>query len=179
MAGGANDASQIVSFNFVGPAVNPSTPNHYCLFAVIDSSQDPVDPDSRARLVIDAITPNDNNVTHRNIKVIASGNRPHPEERFYLRNPYDEPIYSWLRIPETEGQEYDIEFENVLPLEPVYMEPGEEILVRVRLSMPSGGAADVTFIQERIDSPEQPEVMGGMTYRFEPRSKAGRKRESR
>jgi hypothetical protein len=64
----AGDEAQIVTFDFVAPALDSSMAEFrdYCLFAVIDSSEDPV---SRGNLHPDEITPNDNNITMREVSL--------------------------------------------------------------------------------------------------------------
>ena len=66
VAGTAGDAAQIVQFDFPAPSLDPALPNQLSLLAMIDSAQDPISPNSMVTLVVDDITPNDNNVTHRN-----------------------------------------------------------------------------------------------------------------
>ena len=70
------DGAQIITFDFDAPALDPSLVafREYSLFAVINSIDDPVsdeaslDPDSDgASLDPDVITPNNNNVTLRNV----------------------------------------------------------------------------------------------------------------
>lgn len=63
-----SDAAQIVRFDFPAPPVDPMLPNHFCLLAMIDSSQDPISTESKVKDVVDDITPTDNNVTHRNYR---------------------------------------------------------------------------------------------------------------
>ena len=66
VANTVSDGAQIVSFDFPAPAIDPLLANHFCLTAMVESPQDPISPDSKGSFVVDNITPNDNNVTHRN-----------------------------------------------------------------------------------------------------------------
>jgi hypothetical protein len=64
----AGDEAQIVTFDFVAPTLDSSSAGFrdYCLFAVVDSSDDPV---SRGNLHPDEITPRDNNITMRKVSL--------------------------------------------------------------------------------------------------------------
>ena len=64
----AGDRAQIATFDFVAPTLDSSTTafRDYCLFAVIDSRDDPV---SRGNLHPDEITPKDNNITMRKVSL--------------------------------------------------------------------------------------------------------------
>lgn len=65
------DAAQIVQFDFPGPAIDPTqpNPNQFSLLAVLDSGQDPIDPNSETRFVIGDIVPNDNNISQLDMTV--------------------------------------------------------------------------------------------------------------
>jgi uncharacterized repeat protein (TIGR01451 family) len=65
------DAAQIVQFDFPGPAIDPTqpNPNQFSLLAVLDSGQDPIDPNSETRFMIDDIVPNDNNISQLDMTV--------------------------------------------------------------------------------------------------------------
>jgi hypothetical protein len=62
------DEAQIVTFDFVAPTLDASSAafRDYCIFAVVDSSGDPV---SRGNMHPDEITPKDNNVTMRKLSL--------------------------------------------------------------------------------------------------------------
>jgi Subtilase family len=167
------DNSQIVRFNWLGPMLNPNRLEfrHFCLFAVIDSAQDPVDPASMARLAPDAITPNDNNVTHRNVAVQDPASDESSPVGFYVRNPFDVPLRTMLRIdlgdPERQAN-WGIDLSGAPLNRPFSMEPGEEIPVLLYVSVPDEGATGtITVTQLRLDK-EVPEALGGMTFEFRP-----------
>jgi hypothetical protein len=65
------DGARVVAFDFDAPALDPNAAafRSYSLFAVIESSEDPVSEYSRASLVPDDITPSDNNITLRNVSL--------------------------------------------------------------------------------------------------------------
>lgn len=85
----AGDLAQIVSFEFSAPASDPLLANHFCLMAMIDSSQDPIPAGSRGMFVVDNITPTDNNVTHRNYSNLDTTRSRTFRDAFLVRNPFD------------------------------------------------------------------------------------------
>src|SRR3546814_6155721 len=91
VGGSAADASQILAFDFVGPPLDPSLPafRHHCLLAIIDSVDEPVSAQSQASLIPDQITPNDNNVTHRNISMKDTSGDGRLVAGLYVRNPFN------------------------------------------------------------------------------------------
>lgn len=172
VAGTAGDAAQIVSFDFMAPAIDPTQPNpdHYCLFAVLDSPQDSIDPQSEMTFVIDIVTPNDNNVTHRNLKLEeTSGGDGSYLERFYVRNPFNEPIQSLLLLdaPDAQRLGWQISLSNFEFGTPFEMQPGEEVLVELQVLLDPGEEGEVTVMQQRVDTTDEPLPLGGMTYLFQ------------
>lgn len=61
------DTAAIVRFDFIAPTLG-SGANHDRLLAMVYSAEDPISPASAATLVVDTITPHDNNMTHRNYR---------------------------------------------------------------------------------------------------------------
>jgi hypothetical protein len=172
VAGTAADAAQIVQFNFPGPPIDPAQPepNHFCLFAVVSSPQDAVEPASTTSLVIDNITPRDNNITHRNVRVEESGRRQEFIEQFYVRNPTERPIRTVLTLGDPRGipQGWKIELDKFGFNEPFPLQPYEQVLVTLRVALPEPNLeGEVTVTQFQLDN-EQPTVVGGMTYQFKP-----------
>ena len=170
---GVTDAAQIVQFDFKGPKIDPTKkdPNHHCLLVIIDSKQDPINPASKATLVVDKITPNDNNVTHRNVKVEDTSTSKSFSERFFVGNPTDQPVTVVLRLraPLALEQDWTIELSELGFDSPFVLDQGQQILVTMEVIIPEfNQRGEVTIIQERVDT-ERPEVMGGMTYQFGPR----------
>ena len=92
------DTAQIVSFDFPAPTIDPALANHFCLTAMIHSSQDPISPSSKGIFVVDQITPNDNNVTHRNYHNLSDGNDQGSPQSFFVRNPTDVAIETVLKL---------------------------------------------------------------------------------
>ena len=167
---GVTDAAQIVQFDFKGPKIDPTKkdPNHHCLLVIIDSKQDPINPASKATLVVDKITPNDNNVTHRNVKVEDTSTSKSFSERFFVGNPTDQPVTVVLRLraPLALEQDWTIELSELGFDSPFVLDQGQQILVTMEVIIPEfNQRGEVTIIQERVDT-ERPEVMGGMTYQF-------------
>lgn len=165
------DPAQIVVFDFPAPPVDASKPNHFCLAAMIDSPQDRILPKSGMTLtfnshVVDDLTPNDNNATHRNYVDLHTSRSTYFEERFYVRNPLNIAILTALRVkglPEGWSiKSKEVEFNKLFTLQ-----PGQEILVRAEFVTPERNlSGDVTIIQERTDV-EPKKVMGGITLHFQ------------
>ncbi len=167
VAGTAADAAQIVQFNFNAPMVNPTQPkpDHYCLLAIIDSSDDPVSADSQTKLVVDNITPNDNNVTHKNVSLqqVTRGGRF--DQMLYVRNSFPFQIETVLKIRRSEA--CMIAMDELNFNEMFTMEAGEEILVRLEGEYFGVREAEVRIVQERVDG-ERTEVIGGYTFLLRP-----------
>ncbi|MBV7336578.1 S8 family serine peptidase [Chloroflexi bacterium TSY] len=175
IAGMPGDAAQIVSFDFNAPAFDPSAPNpqHYCLFAVIDSPQDSVSA-ARATFHPDAATPIDNNVTHRNVALVGSRNGRISDGRFYVRNPLETPITSILRLQLTDPHQDDwrIEIDPFLFDEPFELGPGEEISIRLNVELPNEEVTgEFEIVQEYLEENGYT-VLGGLVYNFAPSVKS-------
>jgi subtilisin family serine protease len=89
VAGSGADAAQIAVFDMPAPTYDPAKANHYCLLAIANSPDDPVDAISEGIFAADGVTPNDNNVTHRNYTDLDTSVASSFEVRFYIRNPFD------------------------------------------------------------------------------------------
>jgi subtilisin family serine protease len=160
--GGDVDTAVIVAFDWVGPSVAPGTPNHFCLFAVVDSPDDRVSAASRALLVPDAITPTDNNVTHRNVQVEEAGDGD-AEGMFYVRNPYDRRRRTVVDLRVPEG--WFVKVDGIDPGKPFDLDKLEQRIVKFRVERPSpeiGGS--VEFVQ-RFDD-DNKSVSGGAVIEF-------------
>lgn len=168
---GVTDPVAITSFDFTGPPVPATGPNHFCLMAVIDSPQDPVSAASRASLVVDAITPTDNNVTHRNVRIEpAAGGSGELVERFFVRNPFREPARVIVRV--NAPRQVQLKLEGFKLNEPQPLKAGEQVLVTLRLQVPAlEKPVEVNVIEEMFSGNQR--VVGGMTYVLDP----GRKPE--
>jgi subtilisin family serine protease len=166
---GVPDPVQITSFDFTGPPVPASQPNHFCLMAVIDSPQDPVSAASRASLVVDAITPTDNNVTHRNVRIEpAAGGSGELIERFFVRNPFRESARVTVRL--NAPRQIRAKLEGFALNEPQPLKAGAQVLVTLRLEAPALEKPAEVHVIEEMQSGNQ-RVIGGMTYVFDPSRK--------
>ncbi len=90
-------------------------------------------------------------------------------ERFLVRNPYDEPIQTALRLdaPGALEQGWEIGLDGFDFDEPFPLQPNEQALVTMTVTLPElNQSGEVTIIQERLDTPDVPKVMGGVTFRF-------------
>jgi hypothetical protein len=163
VAGTGADAAQIMQFDFPSPTINPALSNHFCLLAIADSPQDPVDPASKM-FVVDNITPNDNNVTHRNYRDLDSSSDESFAEGFFVRNPFEESITTQLTLVAPER--WQIKLAPLQFNEPFELASGEEMLVAMNITLPElNQEGEVTVIQERVDFERM--IMGGVTYRFQ------------
>lgn len=165
------DGAQIAAFNFDGPPVDPTRPNpeHHCLLAIIDSNEDRPAPKIRPTLsfdfVPDQLTPIDNNVTHRNIRVVGTGGRRDFAERLYIRNPTRWPVESNLSFDAPRGWKVSLNGQGLKKT--AILKAGEERLIDVKITAPETGAAgQVTVTQELIIGCRK--LRGGMSFRFAP-----------
>jgi hypothetical protein len=167
VAGTAGDNSQILSYDFTGPALDSTVAafRHYCLFAVLDSNQDRVLAASRASLVPDFITPRDNNVTHRNVTVEDPTRSDRFAASFFARNPFTEIITTRLRIKAP--KDWVINLEPSTLKEAFTLKANEEVLVNLKYQVnDKQTSGEVEIFQEYLVG-NQFEVLGGMTYRVE------------
>jgi hypothetical protein len=98
VAGTVGDAAQIAQFDFPAPAYDPGLANHFCLLAVANAANDPVDPISTGIFQPDSITPNDNNVTHRNYHDLDTSVLDEDFFSFFVRNPFEFTIRTRLTL---------------------------------------------------------------------------------
>lgn len=169
----AGDGSQIVRFDFPAPAIDPSLANHFCLLAMVDAPQDRISADARAQPIVDAITPIDNNITHRNYAGLSSSRSERSEVSFIVRNPSDKDRgLAVLSANTPEG--WKLELNGPIKLgERFPLEPRQEMVVKVLVSPPSRGAtAEIEIIQETFfDRNKQGPLRGGLVLSFAPEQK--------
>ncbi len=165
-AGTVGDNAQVLSFNFNAPAIDPTAaaPRHYCVFVVLDSSQDPV---NESNLVVDIATPGNNNITHRNLALQDSSDGDSFAASLFVRNPYLETIRTMVIADIPEG--WKIETDGIKVGRPFTLEPGVEKLMHY-VVIPDGPDAmgDASIVQYNL-SQKYPSVMGGFTVAFSPR----------
>jgi len=158
------DAARIATFDFPAPPVRAGLSNHFCLLAMIDSPRDPISPMSRGTLVVDAITPRDNNVSHRNFMNLPTSRDRNFTEGFLVRNPTDEPVQAVLRLEAPE--DWKIELDKFHLNEVFTLEPNQEVPVSIYVTLPElNQQGEVNIIQERIVN-QSSVVMGGLSYQF-------------
>jgi subtilisin family serine protease len=162
VAGGSDDGSQIVSFNFTGPPLDSTLPafRHHCLFAVIDSNDDPV---RETRLVPDIVTPTNNNVTHRNLSVqdpIAGSS----SNGLMVRNPFTWPIKTRLKV--IKPKRWKISLSKFGDGKAFELGAGEEVPVTVKIVPGKMGEAGDVEIRQEIAFKEDFQPFGGFVYRF-------------
>ena len=166
VAGTGSDNAQVLTFNFNAPAIDPTaaSPRHYCVMVVLDSPQDPVD---ESVLVVDNATPNNNNITHRNLSLQDSTDGESFRDSLFVRNPFRREIRTMVMAEIPEGWKIDT---DGIPLgRPIVLEPNSEKLMHFAVQPPQPGArGEVSFVQYDLSSKE-PSVMGGFTVAFAPR----------
>lgn len=170
VANTAGDSAAIVTFNFPTPLIDPSAPDphHYCLFAVVDSDQDRPGPKRRSEVpadsIPDAITPTDNNVTHRNIFVAGDGVLD-VSSSIYVSNPSDrENAVAVLRF-DLPDRRWRVETSPFAVGERITLRPGERIPLKLQVTAPDGRTfGEVTVIQETFIGNHK--LTGGVMYQF-------------
>lgn len=169
-AGTAGDNAQIMSFDFNAPAIDPTVaaPRHYCVLVVLDSEQDPV---NESNLVVDIATPNNNNITHRNLALQDSTDGDSFEASLFVRNPYPRRIRTMVVADIPDG--WKIETKGVPLGRPFALKPGAEKLMHYVI-IPDGPGAkgDASIVQYNL-SQKYPSVMGGFTVAFSPPRQTG------
>jgi hypothetical protein len=150
-----------VAFDWVGPSVAPGTPNHFCLFAVVDSPDDRVSAASRASFVPDVITPTDNNVTHRNVHIQEAGGSS--DGMFFIRNPFDRPRRTTLDLRAPEG--WKVHVDGVDFGKPFTLDKREQRIVKIHIEAPSPEAGGSVEIIQRFDDDQRP-TYGGAVFEF-------------
>ena len=164
VANTVSDGAQVVSFDFPAPAIDPLLANHFCLTAMVESSQDPISTDSKGSFVVDNITPNDNNVSHRNYHNLSDTADDDQPRGFLVRNPTDEDLEVVLRLLVPEGWRVELDqfgFDEVFNLA-----PQEETLVTiVKVERPDQQQGEYTIVQERFDG-NTFTPMGGLTFQY-------------
>lgn len=172
VAGTASDNAAIVAFEFAAPTYDPNKANHYCLFAVTDAANDPVDPLSKIRFTADSITPNDNNATHRNYTNLDTSNAVEGFFQFYIRNPLKFAVESWIEIdldPSLkEYVRYDVK--GFIPKERIFMKAGEERLVGIYVNTTNKEVSGDIHVAQYYKGKESVELMGGLSIDVSNRS---------
>jgi hypothetical protein len=165
--------SEIVSFDFTGPELDPNLQSfrHHCLFAVIDSTDDPVseprltpdDPQGLDRLVPDVVTPTNNNVTHRNLAVQDAGTG---SSSFWLmvRNPFPKTIKTRLKL--IKPKHWKVSLSRYGDGRPFEIGAGKEIPVMVEIVPDEKGVYGDVEIRQEVKFKEIFQPFGGFVYRF-------------
>lgn len=167
VAGTAFDLAQIVAFDWDVPTDEESSVNKpYCIFAVIDSPQDPVSEESKASLDPDFITPRDNNVTQRN--VLLQG--PLDDGQFvdleiFINNWLEDRINTRVRIVDLPEYMY-AETEGITPGGYFEMRSEEERSFRARFH--ALGSIDVGefHILQEVVTPTGAQLVKGFSIRL-------------
>ncbi len=165
VAGGPSDSAVIARFDFDAPTYDPSLANHYCLLAVVNAANDPVHPISTGIFLADSITPNDNNVTHRNYHNLDTSESEEGSFRFFIRNPTERVISTWLNLDmnkelaelleiKTDGFDWEKAFR---------MKPGEERLVTLHIYAKSPKALGFVNVVQKSKGEKGETILGGLS----------------
>ncbi len=162
-AGVSIDHAQIVSFDFTPPDPSINPVNHYCLLAMVSCDKDPLV--SNGDCDLDLVTPNFNNISHKNFQV-EPNTEANTTSTLYSYNPYNTYVKTKITI-------YDPKqiLNNISPIFvdcTFIMKPKERVLFtytikKVKLNSPT----ELTFIQEMIvDEKKKRKSKGGYTIYF-------------
>jgi len=163
--GVAPGQAKIATFDFL-PTYDAALADHFCILVVVDSPDDPV---AGGSLVVDNVTPANNNVTHRNYAGLAPQPTGYYEAEFLVRNPNDEEATVELRVdaPWAAAGDWSIELAGVESGEPLLFAASEtrRATLRATPSRP-GEATEIRVVQtttlgERVS-------YGGITLRLSP-----------
>jgi hypothetical protein len=174
LANSDQDAAQIVSFDFIAPVHDPSTRNHYCLMAIISSSDDimpteelKIDPE---RLSMDYVTSHYNNATHRNYNIETADNSFSAE--FFMYNPLSTATYSKLEIS-FKGQPIPVMFSDSLPGKMIYLNKNEKRSIKLNIDPRSLKTPTEIIIQQLVPGKKNGEfgIVGGLNYFIIPSTK--------
>jgi len=130
---------------------------------MVDSPQDPISQDSKASFFVDGITPTDNNVTQRNY-----ANLPTTQslvEPLLVRNPFDRPIKTRLRVTAPDHWKVSIEPHHLG--KPFEMKPLQEI--RAALTVDNAVASGIVTLTQEELAGEKATLIGGLSLRFQPK----------
>lgn len=168
VAGTGFDNSAILSFDWMGPALDPSRDafRHHCLFVVMSAPDDPVSANSMGLFVPDLITPSDNNVTHRNVSVEGDASDGMFDGGFIVRNPFPDKQIT-TRLVVYHAPELNVALSDFDNKEIFEMDPGKEIPVKVTITSQDKISGTVDIVQEILNPEEYVFVpLGGFAFDF-------------
>ena len=154
------DNASVVSMDFTAPTLDPALPNHYCLFAVVEADNDQI---ATTSLVPDIATPEDNNVTHRNIRFNFTDDGTSFGDQFFINNPFPHAIVARLEFDRPQGWQVDVQPGNVMS--GITLQPGGRQIVRLNANAPQKGVAAEIEVIQRLTSP-QAMTLGGFTFAY-------------
>lgn len=161
-----NDQAGIFMFDNFSPTFDRAKPNHFCLYAIATSTEDPV---ASTSLIPDVSTPVENNVTHRNVRVDEDSlDDGRAESDVFVRNPFDLPITAVLEVEAPEGWKVSLQG-LIVPGRPFMLKQGETHLIKVLVEAPVGASGEVTITQFRLGDRKEKLALGGtvLSYRSE------------
>jgi Subtilase family len=170
---GTTDAAQIASFSWTAPTPDPTRPNHFCLLAIVTSPQDPVG--ETTNLVVDSVTPNNNNVTHRNVAIdTTSGSlrfaaQKEFTERFFVRNPTKKALEAVLVLEQPRGWKATLDKFGFG--KPFTLAAGARALLTMKVTLPDSGLTGEVSVRqdEYLGQGKRNRPMGGLTLEFRPK----------
>jgi hypothetical protein len=118
--------------------------------------------------VVDDATPNNNNITHRNVS-LQDSDEDQVADSLFVRNPHRKSIRTMVLAEVPEKWKVDV---SGVPLgQPFSLKAGSEKLLKYVIHPPERGArGDVSFVQYDLTSKE-PRVMGGFSIAVAARNK--------
>ena len=172
-----NDGAVIFDFgDWAAPPASPGSGvragvKHFCLLAIVDSPNDHVSSYKKfldggqaslgaTDFLVDALTPSDNNVSLRNSLHVNSTAYAPFEYAFYLRNPTSNRILSYYKVIAPNG--WTSSSGDELEGSPAPLDPGQGVLVSLRIGAPVGGTDEIKVLQY-VNQSGTP--IGGMTIR--------------
>lgn len=162
------DNSQIATFDFPAPVPTPGQRNHYCLAALIDSPDDPLNVPALAGITsLDEATPRFNNITHRNYSIISSSGPTATSNQIMINNPFAYSVETKITL---------INPNNIIThINNVYvdclfvMQPKESKVMNISFDQAGiNYPAEITVQQEFVlpGQNKKKRVFGGFTFHF-------------
>jgi hypothetical protein len=165
------DQARILQFNNFNPPAASACggSNHFCLAAIVDSPQDPVSAAAQAVFNLDLATPIDNNITHRNVTVQSTVSDVAMDDRFLIRNPYNEPaLFEIEAIATNPNWMINLSHPNLNDDNTIMLPANDYAIVGIEAEWYEPGQEGEILVQQvRIDVQPR-EIMGGLVYRLVP-----------
>ncbi len=157
LAGGAEDAARIVTFDLVAP----DDPEPFTFLVLVETDPDPLDWGPGPLYVPGIRVPRDNNATIYNVHRWDASAATWQME-FRVANPFPTAIETWLEGPTTATVEPVGTLPGFQAGQPFTLAAGAEVKLRVVIDT-ANAAAPIELLQKRKDGAVE-ELVGGMTF---------------